>query len=103
MKVYAPDLGYTIRPSVVCIDEETIGGLVDLKLRILSGPQGTPNTLVNRKRRGRPRLVDDVMEEQPGNAETENNSPMEFNHPHNAGYDNESDVIGGQTTRQASS
>jgi hypothetical protein len=71
MKVYAPDLGYTIRTSVVCVDEETIGGSIDLKIRIPSSPQGTPNTLVDRKRRGRPRLVDHIPEDQTENAHTE--------------------------------
>jgi hypothetical protein len=93
MKVYVPDLGYTIRTSVVCVDEETIGGSVDLKLRIPSGPQGTPNTLLDRKRRGRPRLVDHIPEEQTENAHTENDSTMESNHLENDNHDNEYDVI----------
>lgn len=66
-RVYAPDLGYTIRASVVTIDEEEKGGSVDLKLRT-SGinpvtihpqqSQGTPNDLPDRRPRGRPRMTD---------------------------------------------
>ena len=53
-KVYAPDLGYTIRSSVVQFDESIAGGTIDLKLRTPSGPQGTANELPVRNPRGRP-------------------------------------------------
>jgi hypothetical protein len=93
MKVCAPDLGSTIRTSVVCVDEKTIGGLVDLKLRIPSGSQGTPNTLIDRKQRGRPRLVNHIPELQPENADGEDYLPMESNHPEKDRSDNEYEVI----------
>jgi hypothetical protein len=31
---------------------------------IPSGPQGTPNTLIDRKQQGRPRLIDPIPEDQ---------------------------------------
>jgi hypothetical protein len=46
IKLYAPDMGYTIRISVVYVDKETIGGLVDLQHCIPSGQQGTPKNLI---------------------------------------------------------
>ena len=48
-RVYAPDLGYVIRTSVVTFDEHQKGGTVDLRVRT------TPNALPNRNLRGRPR------------------------------------------------
>ncbi len=53
-KVYAPDLGYTIKSSVVDFDEDVLGGTVNLKLRG-AHPQGTPNTLPDRNPVGRPK------------------------------------------------
>jgi Reverse transcriptase (RNA-dependent DNA polymerase)/gag-polypeptide of LTR copia-type len=53
-KVYAPDLGYTIRSSVVDFVEDTIGGTIDLKIRG-AYPQGTANTLLDRNPVGRPK------------------------------------------------
>ena len=53
-KVYAPDLGYTIKASVVDFDEDTLGGTVDLKIRG-AHPQGTLNTLPDRNPVGRPK------------------------------------------------
>jgi hypothetical protein len=93
MKVFARDFGYTIRTSLVCVDEETIGGSISLKLRIPSSPQGTPNTVVDRTRRGRPRLVDHIPEEQTEQAHTENDSTMESNHLENDTHHNEYNVI----------
>jgi hypothetical protein len=61
-KVYAPDLGYTTRSSVVDWDEKTPGGTVDLKIRG-PRPQGTPNELPLRNPAGRPRL-EEVEEEE---------------------------------------
>jgi hypothetical protein len=53
-KVYAPDLGYTIKASVVDFVENTQGGTVDLKIRG-PNPQGTSNALPDRRAVGRPR------------------------------------------------
>ena len=61
-RVYAPDLGYTTRSSVVDWDEGTPGGTVDLKIRG-PRPQGTPNELPLRNPPGRPRL-EEVEEEE---------------------------------------
>jgi hypothetical protein len=61
-RVYAPDLGYTTRSSVVDWDEGTLGGTVDLKIRG-PRPQGTPNELPLRNPAGRPRL-EEVEEEE---------------------------------------
>jgi hypothetical protein len=56
LKMYAPDLGYTVKSSRLNVDESVPGGDVDLRLRNCeSGPQGTPIDLADRKRRGRPR------------------------------------------------
>ncbi|KAI0996956.1 hypothetical protein K3495_g11228 [Podosphaera aphanis] len=56
LKIYAPDLGYTVRTSVLFVDENIKGGTLDLRLRNNhSGAQGTPNQLPDRKTRGRPR------------------------------------------------
>ena len=55
-KFYSPELGYTSRSSRLSVDEYTPGGTVDLRLRnIPSGPQGTKNTMPDRRPRGRPR------------------------------------------------
>ena len=60
-KVYSPDLGYTTRVSRVEIDENTKGGTVDLRIRdTLIGLQGTPNTLDDRRARGRPRQENSI-------------------------------------------
>jgi hypothetical protein len=65
-RIYAPDLGYTIRSSVVKFDETIKGGTIDLKLRISSKvnpmpnaplTQGTPNVLPDRNPKGRPRKL----------------------------------------------
>lgn len=48
-RIYAPDLGYVTRTSVIIFDESQKGGTVDLRVRT------TPNTLPDRKPRGRPR------------------------------------------------
>ena len=63
-RVYAPDLGYTIRSSVVAFDETINGGTLDLRIKIptrsesqptiAEESQGTPNILPERKPRGRP-------------------------------------------------
>lgn len=53
-KVYSPERGSTIKCSVVKVDETRNGGTIDLKLRIPDKPQGTPNTMKDRKPRGRP-------------------------------------------------
>jgi len=56
LQVYAPDLGYVIRSSVVTVDESRKGGDLDLKIRKNGmNTQGTRNELVDRKPRGRPR------------------------------------------------
>ncbi|KAF7573128.1 hypothetical protein PtrM4_080330 [Pyrenophora tritici-repentis] len=55
-KFYSPELGYTSRTSRLSVDEYTPGGKVELRLRnIPAGPQGTQNTMPDRKPRGRPR------------------------------------------------
>lgn len=54
-RIYAPDLGYVVRRSVVRIDESTPGGTVELHLRKATKPQGTTGALPTRKPRGRPR------------------------------------------------
>jgi hypothetical protein len=55
-KFYSPELGYTSRLSRISVDEHTPGGRVELRLRnIPAGSQGTPNTMPDRKPRGRPR------------------------------------------------
>lgn len=54
-RIYAPDLGYVVRRSVVRIDETTPGGIIDLQLRSASVPQGTAGGLIPRNPRGRPR------------------------------------------------
>jgi hypothetical protein len=55
-KFYSPELGYTSRSSRISVDEYTPGGKVELRLRnIPAGPQGTQNTMPDRKPRGRPR------------------------------------------------
>jgi hypothetical protein len=55
-KFYSPELGYTSRSSRISVDEHTPGGRVELRLRnIPAGSQGTPNTMPDRKPRGRPR------------------------------------------------
>jgi hypothetical protein len=46
-RVYAFDLGYVIRTSVVMFDEYQKGGIVDLRIRIIS------NILLDRNPRGR--------------------------------------------------
>jgi hypothetical protein len=46
-KVYTPDLGYTIRSSVVDFVKDIIGGTIDLKIRG-AYLQGTTNTLLDR-------------------------------------------------------
>lgn len=48
-RIYAPDLGYVTRTSVIIFNESQKGGTVDLRVRT------TPNTLPDRKPRGRPR------------------------------------------------
>jgi hypothetical protein len=63
-RIYAPDLGYTIRSSVVTFDETVNGGTLDLRIRtptkdesqptFMGESQGTPNILPERKPRGRP-------------------------------------------------
>lgn len=56
LRMYAPDLGYTVRSSRLSVDESVLGGTVDLRLRdCASGPQGTPIDAPDRKKRGRPR------------------------------------------------
>ena len=58
-KMYAPDLGYTTRSSRLNVDESVCGGTVDLRLRnCISGPQGTPIEVADRRGRGRPRKDD---------------------------------------------
>ena len=53
----------TIIASVVKIDESKKGGTVELKIRnSKSGPQGTKNTMQDRKPRGRPKLLPIVKE-----------------------------------------
>jgi hypothetical protein len=55
-KFYSPELGYTSRTSRLSVDEYTPRGQVKLRLRnIPAGPQGTQNTMPDRKPRGRPR------------------------------------------------
>ena len=55
-KFYSLELGYTSRTSRLSVDEYTPGGKVELRLRnIPAGPQGTQNTMPDRKPRGRPR------------------------------------------------
>jgi hypothetical protein len=55
-KFYSPELGYTSRSSRISVDEYTPGGKVKLQLRnIPARPQGTQNTMLDRKPRGRPR------------------------------------------------
>ena len=57
-KFYSPELGYTSRSSRISVDEYTPGGKVELRLRnIPAGPQGTQNTMPDRKPRGRPKKV----------------------------------------------
>src|SRR5271167_1406191 len=48
-RIYAPDLGYVTRTSLIIFNESQKGGTVDLRVRT------TPNTLPDRKPRGRPR------------------------------------------------
>jgi hypothetical protein len=48
LKVYAPDLGYTIRSSIVKINEDIPGDFVNLKIRNSPNGQGTPTDLVVR-------------------------------------------------------
>jgi hypothetical protein len=48
-RVYAPDLDYVIRSSIVTFDELEKGGTIDLRFR------STRNTLPDRKPRDRPR------------------------------------------------
>ena len=67
MKVYCPELGYTIRSSRVEIDESVQGGTVDLRLRTL-----TYNTHKDRNPRGRPKKV---IEAEPANSFAEPGSP----------------------------
>jgi hypothetical protein len=56
LKFYAPDLGYVQRTNVLELREKIKGGTIDLRLRNNpNGPQGTPNTLLERKPRGRPK------------------------------------------------
>lgn len=58
LRVYSPDLGYTIRSNVVDVDESIKGGSIDLKIRNQGiGSQGTPNDLPDRRPRGRPKLI----------------------------------------------
>jgi hypothetical protein len=48
------ELGYTLRLSCILVDEHTPRGRVKLQLRnILARLQGTPNTILDRKLRGR--------------------------------------------------
>jgi len=62
LQVYAPDLGYVIRSSVVTVDESRKGGDLDLKLRKNgTKTQGTRNELVDRKPRGRPRKENSLI------------------------------------------
>jgi hypothetical protein len=79
-KVYSPDLGYTTRVSRVEIDETIKGGTVDLRIRdALVGPQGTPNTLNDRRARGRPR-----QENSPSNSLSKLPTKMPENSPSNS-------------------
>ncbi|KAI0994162.1 hypothetical protein K3495_g14020, partial [Podosphaera aphanis] len=65
-KVYSPDLGYTSRSSRLMVDEKSKGGTVDLRLRnCAAGSQGTPNSLNDRERRGRPKKSTDPLENIP--------------------------------------
>jgi hypothetical protein len=55
-KVYSPERGRTIIASVVKIDEAVKGGTVELRIRTPEGEtQGTKNTTLDRKPRGRPK------------------------------------------------
>lgn len=55
-KVYSPERGCTIMASVVKIDETIKGGTVDLRIRTPDGEtQGTKNSTLDRKPRGRPK------------------------------------------------
>ena len=58
-KAYSPDLGRVHRSSRMKIDKGVRGGIIDLKLRGSTGPQGTPNVLPNRISVGRPREQDE--------------------------------------------
>lgn len=63
IKVYSPELGYTVRSSRAIIDETKKGGNLDLRLRnCASGPQGTQNSVPDRNPRGRPRLEPEIPE-----------------------------------------
>ncbi|KAI0992588.1 hypothetical protein K3495_g15597, partial [Podosphaera aphanis] len=65
-KVYSPDLGYTSRSSRLLVDENCKGDTVDLKLRnCATVPQGTSNTLNDRRGRGRPKKDSTATASQP--------------------------------------
>jgi hypothetical protein len=76
-RVYAPDLNYVIRSSIVTFDKLEKGGTVDLRFR------GTRNTLPDREPRGRPRNKVLGSEEQktvpkpPGQFKDHNINPTE--------------------------
>ena len=48
LKVYVPDLGYTIRSSIVDIDESIPGGTTDLQIRNSLNSQGILTDLIIR-------------------------------------------------------
>ncbi|KAI1005003.1 hypothetical protein K3495_g3212 [Podosphaera aphanis] len=62
-KVYSPDLGYTSRSSRIIVDEKFKRGTVDLRsCNCAAGFQGTPNSLNDTERRGRPKKSIDPSE-----------------------------------------
>lgn len=63
VRVYSPELGYTVRASRVTIDESKRGGDLDLRIRSsASGPQGTENVIPDRRPRGRPHKIQEAQE-----------------------------------------
>lgn len=65
---YSADLGYPQRSSSVEFDESKKGGLLDLRLRNLSSNvtgQGTQTGLLDRKPRGRPKIIEETPSQDP--------------------------------------
>ncbi len=46
--VYRPDLGYAVMSSIVDVDEEKQGGLLDLKIRGLNAQDNSANLFITR-------------------------------------------------------
>jgi len=54
-RIYSPEYKRVIRRSIIRVNETIKGGIIDLRLRVPAGPQGTKNRVADRNPVGRPK------------------------------------------------